>query len=143
VKAKNQRKKLVEEVMKNRKSIRKVFVLVVMLSLTWAHWGIAAQTYTISVNQFVENPAPDAVRKGLHPGLFQRAEYPGELYFTVHNVQANMGTQSGGGCDFFPPIIPLSRPWNPSLSSEFRKKCRSLPLIWIQRMVWQQREARE
>jgi len=60
-------------------------VLLLLASPAWA----AGPTYRISVSQFVEHPALDAVLKGFQDYLNQngiRAQY------TVHNAQANMAT---------------------------------------------------
>lgn len=51
--------------------------------------GIVAQGATISINQFVEHPALDAVLKGLQDYLKEQGV---EVEYTVHNAQANMGT---------------------------------------------------
>ncbi len=48
-----------------------------------------AAPYVISVNQFVEHPALDAVLKGLQDYLKDNGV---ETEFKVHNAQANMGT---------------------------------------------------
>ena len=48
-----------------------------------------AAPYVISVNQFVEHPALDAVLKGLQDYLKDNGV---EAEFKVHNAQANMGT---------------------------------------------------
>lgn len=51
--------------------------------------SVSAQTYTISVNQFVEHPALDAVLKGFQDYLKDNNI---EVDYNVHNAQANMGT---------------------------------------------------
>ncbi len=51
--------------------------------------GVMAQTYTISVNQFVEHPALDAVLKGFKDYLSDNGV---EVSYNIHNAQANMGT---------------------------------------------------
>jgi putative ABC transport system substrate-binding protein len=51
--------------------------------------GMALQATTISVNQFVEHPALDAVLKGFQDYLKEQGV---EVTYTVHNAQANMGT---------------------------------------------------
>lgn len=51
--------------------------------------GIVVQGATISINQFVEHPALDAVLKGLQDYLKEQGV---EVEYTVHNAQANMGT---------------------------------------------------
>ncbi len=51
--------------------------------------SVSAQPYTISVNQFVEHPALDAVLKGFQDYLKDNNV---EVKYNVHNAQANMGT---------------------------------------------------
>lgn len=50
---------------------------------------IAANSATISVNQFVEHPALDAVLKGFQDYLKEKSI---DVKYNVHNAQANMGT---------------------------------------------------
>lgn len=66
---------------------RTIMVFCVLLGL-YAPVAIAAPV-SISVNQFVEHPALDAVLKGLQDYL---KEHNVEAAFKVHNAQANMGT---------------------------------------------------
>lgn len=51
--------------------------------------AVQAQTYTISVNQFVEHPALDAVAQGVRDYF---TEQQIAVDFKVHNAQANMAT---------------------------------------------------
>ncbi len=51
--------------------------------------GAAAGTAVISVNQFVEHPALDAVLKGFQDYLKEKGV---QVEYKVHNAQANMGT---------------------------------------------------
>lgn len=51
--------------------------------------GLIVQAATISVNQFVEHPALDAVLKGLQDYLSEKGV---EVGYKIHNAQANMGT---------------------------------------------------
>ncbi|MBU2512397.1 ABC transporter substrate-binding protein [bacterium] len=53
--------------------------------------GLQAKTYQISVSQFVEHPALDAVLKGFQDSL--KAQNV-DVEYKVHNAQANMGTAS-------------------------------------------------
>lgn len=48
-----------------------------------------AQEYLISVNQFVEHPALDAVQKGISDYF---TDHEVAVQFSLHNAQANMGT---------------------------------------------------
>jgi len=51
--------------------------------------GVSAETAVISVNQFVEHPALDAVLKGLQDYLKEKGV---AVDYRIHNAQANMGT---------------------------------------------------
>lgn len=51
--------------------------------------SVAAQAAAISVSQFVEHPALDAVLQGMQDYLKEKKV---EVTYTVHNAQANMGT---------------------------------------------------
>lgn len=51
--------------------------------------GLAAEAATISVSQFVEHPALDAVLRGFQEYLKEKGI---EVTYNVHNAQANMGT---------------------------------------------------
>ncbi len=48
-----------------------------------------AETYTVSVNQFVEHPALDAVLQGFQDGMKEQGL---DAEYNVHIAQANMGT---------------------------------------------------
>ncbi|MBT8360145.1 MAG: ABC transporter substrate-binding protein [Deltaproteobacteria bacterium] len=65
--------------------------LVVILSAALFIYGqnAVAETYMISVNQFVEHPALDAVLKGVQDYFKDNGV---DAQFKVHNAQANMGT---------------------------------------------------
>lgn len=65
--------------------------LIVILSAALFIYGqnAVADTYMISVNQFVEHPALDAVLKGVQDYLKDNGV---AAQFKVHNAQANMGT---------------------------------------------------
>jgi len=66
--------------------MKKLSLLVaVLLSLVSFNAGAA----TISVNQFVEHPALDAILKGFQDYLKEQGV---EVEYNVHNAQANMGT---------------------------------------------------
>lgn len=68
--------------------MKKIVFLLAIAMLISAH-NVMAETYVISVNQFVEHPALDAVLKGLQDYLKDNGI---ETEFKVHNAQANMGT---------------------------------------------------
>ncbi len=52
-------------------------------------YSLYAQTYRVSVNQFVEHPALDAVLKGFQDQLKEQGL---DVKYKIHNAQANMGT---------------------------------------------------
>lgn len=62
--------------------------LSLLVSLCFAA-QVYAKGYTVSVNQFVEHPALDAVLLGMQDYMKDNAL---EVEFIVHNAQANMGT---------------------------------------------------
>jgi putative tryptophan/tyrosine transport system substrate-binding protein len=68
--------------------MRRVLMTVLLLA-AFAVQNANAQTYTISVNQFVEHPALDAVLKGFQDYLTDKGV---KATYNVHNAQANMGT---------------------------------------------------
>lgn len=68
--------------------MKKALIVALML-IGLAATGASAQSYTISVNQFVEHPALDAVLKGFQDYLKEKGL---EVNYNVHNAQANMGT---------------------------------------------------
>ena len=64
--------------------MKKIVFLLAIAMLISAH-NVMAETYVISVNQFVEHPALDAVLKGLQDYLKDNGI---ETEFKVHNAQA-------------------------------------------------------
>ncbi|MGE4298353.1 MAG: ABC transporter substrate-binding protein [Desulfovibrionaceae bacterium] len=64
-------------------------MILVMVCLPAAIAGAKSKEYTVSVNQFVEHPALDAVLKGFQD-YFKEKEIP--IKYNVHIAQANMGT---------------------------------------------------
>ena len=68
--------------------MRRMTLLLAALLLLFAVNSMA-QSYVISVNQFVEHPALDAVLKGLQDYLKDENV---ATEFKIHNAQANMGT---------------------------------------------------
>ncbi len=68
--------------------MKKTVLFTLMFAMLCVH-GAVAGGYTISVNQFVEHPALDAVLKGLQD-YFKEKNIP--VVYKVHNAQANMGT---------------------------------------------------
>lgn len=67
---------------------RLILVAAVVLALA-AVSSVQAKTVTISVSQFVEHPALDAVLKGFQDDLKENGV---KAAFNVHNAQANMAT---------------------------------------------------
>lgn len=67
----------------------KKIVLAAILLAGLVAQTVSAQSYTISVNQFVEHPALDAVLKGFQDYLKEKNV---DVAYNVHNAQANMGT---------------------------------------------------
>ncbi len=68
--------------------MKKLLSALTILCLCLA-FSVQAKTYKISVNQFVEHPALDAVLKGFQDSL--KAQNV-SVEYNVHNAQANMGT---------------------------------------------------
>lgn len=64
-------------------------LLITLLTCLMAFGTLQAKTYRISVSQFVEHPALDAVLKGFQDSMRDQ-NIP--VKFVVHNAQANMGT---------------------------------------------------
>jgi putative ABC transport system substrate-binding protein len=64
---------------------KSVLLMAVLMSL----YSVTAGAVTISVNQFVEHPALDAILKGFQDYLKEKGV---EVQYNVHNAQANMGT---------------------------------------------------
>jgi putative ABC transport system substrate-binding protein len=67
----------------------KKFLMAAMLFTCIGLHGGGARGATISVSQFVEHPALDAVSRGLQDYLKEKKI---EVTYTLHNAQANMGT---------------------------------------------------
>ena len=68
--------------------MRNTLIAAVILMLAMVQ-GAAAGTAVVSVNQFVEHPALDAVLKGFQDYLKENGV---QVDYKVHNAQANMGT---------------------------------------------------
>ena len=63
--------------------------LVLLMAVLMSLHSFTAGAVTISVNQFVEHPALDAILKGFQDYLKEKGI---EVQYNVHNAQANMGT---------------------------------------------------
>lgn len=68
--------------------MKKLLMAGLLLSV-FALQGVAVQATTISVSQFVEHPALDAVLKGFQDYLKEKGL---DVKYNIHNAQANMGT---------------------------------------------------
>lgn len=68
--------------------MKRFFMAALLLTAISLQGGIA-QSATISISQFVEHPALDAVLKGLQDYLKEKGV---DVKYNVHNAQANMGT---------------------------------------------------
>jgi putative ABC transport system substrate-binding protein len=75
---------VLEEDSMKKSTLILLIVLAVMVPVT-----ALAQTYAISVSQFVEHPALDAVLKGFQAYM---ADQKMAVKYSVHNAQANMAT---------------------------------------------------
>ena len=67
----------------------KKLLMAALLLATISIQGVIAEGATISVSQFVEHPALDAVLKGFQDYLKEKGI---DATYNVHNAQANMGT---------------------------------------------------
>lgn len=67
----------------------KKIVMMMCVLMVFSSGSCLAGSYVISVNQFVEHPALDAVLKGLQDYLKDNGV---SVEFKIHNAQANMGT---------------------------------------------------
>ncbi len=67
----------------------KRIVLTALVLVAMVAQGAYARTYTVSVNQFVEHPALDAVLAGFTAYMKDQKV---EVKYHIHNAQANMGT---------------------------------------------------
>lgn len=67
----------------------KKVIAAALLTVCLTLQGLTANSTTISVSQFVEHPALDAVLKGFQDYLKEKNI---EVDYNVHNAQANMGT---------------------------------------------------
>lgn len=68
--------------------MKKVVLSLLLSTMLWVHAALGAAP-TISVNQFVEHPALDAVLAGIQDYFKGKKS---AVTFRVHNAQANMGT---------------------------------------------------
>ena len=69
--------------------MKKIVLFLQLLAMVFVPALLAADGYTVSVNQFVEHPALDAVLKGIEDYTKEKNI---KIDYKVHNAQANMGT---------------------------------------------------
>ncbi len=67
----------------------KKLIFTTLLGVFVGFQGLVAQATTISVSQFVEHPALDAVLQGMQDYLTEKHV---DVSYAIHNAQANMGT---------------------------------------------------
>ncbi|MFH0783607.1 MAG: ABC transporter substrate-binding protein [Pseudomonadota bacterium] len=67
----------------------KKLIFATLLGVFVGFQGLIAQGATISVSQFVEHPALDAVLQGMQDYLMEKHV---DVSYAIHNAQANMGT---------------------------------------------------
>ncbi len=67
----------------------KRIVLIALVLVGMVAQGALARTYTVSVNQFVEHPALDAVLRGFQDYMKDQKV---DIKYNIHNAQANMAT---------------------------------------------------
>ena len=69
--------------------MKKISLVLAIFLVLGALTGVQAKTYQVSVSQFVEHPALDAVLKGFQDYM---KENNFDIKYNVHNAQANMAT---------------------------------------------------
>ena len=69
--------------------MKQLVVLICLLLIAAPLGAVHAKTYQVSVSQFVEHPALDAVLKGFQDYMREKNLV---IEYRVHNAQANMGT---------------------------------------------------
>ncbi|MGD8369212.1 MAG: ABC transporter substrate-binding protein [Desulfobacterales bacterium] len=69
--------------------MKKALLLLALVVALFPLSGARAETYKISVSQFVEHPALDAVLKGFQDDLKENGV---DAVYQIHNAQANMAT---------------------------------------------------
>ena len=102
--------------------MKKMVVFGVLLVFAWSATVIAAESYRISVSQFVEHPALDAVLKGFQDYL------AGEgiaATYKIHNAQANMATAGQIGTQIMGEqpdlILAIATPTAQAVAQAFKK----------------------
>ena len=93
--------------------MKKIWIVFLLGCLMMAPGMAAAQPYRISVSQFVEHPALDAVLKGFQDYL---AEEEVDARYQIHIAQANMATAGQIGTQIMGEFGPLVT-WRIALGS--------------------------
>ena len=113
--------------------MRKMIVCVILLALASTTTAIGAETYKISVSQFVEHPALDAVLKGFQDYL---AEEGVAATYKIHNAQANMATAGQIGTQIMGEqpdlILAIATPSAQAVAQAFKKapQMKSTPFLF-------------
>ena len=102
--------------------MKKRMVCVVLLILTWTAAALGAENYRISVSQFVEHPALDAVLKGFQDYLDEEGI---ATTYAIHNAQANMATAGQIGTQIMGEqpdlILAIATPTAQAVAQAFKK----------------------
>lgn len=102
--------------------MKKLLLTMILLTLTMTPAMATAQSYQISVSQFVEHPALDAVLKGFQDYL---AEEGVDAVYNVHNAQANMATAGQIGTQIMGEkpdlILAIATPTAQAVAQAFKK----------------------
>jgi putative ABC transport system substrate-binding protein len=93
-----------------------------LLMFTWTTTAIGAEVYRISVSQFVEHPALDAVLKGFQDYLREESV---PAAYKIHNAQANMATAGQIGTQIMGEqpdlILAIATPSAQAVAQAFKK----------------------
>jgi putative tryptophan/tyrosine transport system substrate-binding protein len=102
--------------------MKKIVFCGALLILAWTAAATGAEGYRISVSQFVEHPALDAVLKGFQDYL---AEEGLAASYRVHNAQANMATAGQIGTQIMGEqpdlILAIATPSAQAVAQAFKK----------------------
>jgi len=102
--------------------MKKIVFCGALLILAWTAAATGAEGYRISVSQFVEHPALDAVLKGFQDYL---AEEGLAASYMVHNAQANMATAGQIGTQIMGEqpdlILAIATPSAQAVAQAFKK----------------------
>jgi putative tryptophan/tyrosine transport system substrate-binding protein len=102
--------------------MKKAVVCGLLLVVAWTTAALGTESYRISVSQFVEHPALDAVLKGFQDYL---AEEGIAATYAVHNAQANMATAGQIGTQIMGEqpdlILAIATPTAQAVAQAFKK----------------------